>query len=716
MSIKLSIRTNILLRVYLAFGLILLFAGAVVFQLCRVQFAQGAKWKAMSSTLSTQYMNVEAGRGNIFADDGSLLATSVPEYELHMDMLAGGIADDDVFQEKVDSLASSLSHFFGDKSTREYAKLLRSARKDGDRYELIRRKVSFQELKEVRKFPIFNMGKYRGGLIVIQQNKRILPYRSLAARTIGYENENAKNAAGKPVAVGLEGAYADYINGENGKRLMQRMAGGVWKPVNNDDEIDPKEGADIISTIDVNFQDVAQEALKKQLIKSGADHGCVVLMEVATGEIKAIANYTRTKDGDYQERMNYAISESAEPGSTFKLASYMSLLDQHKIDTSSLVNVENGRYNVLNPRNGKIVLKIHDAEDPGTIISAKRAFEESSNVGAAKLVYAHYHSNPQEFTDKLYSYHLNERDGLQIPGEGAPRIKNPESKDWNKLQSLYQIAYGYESKLTPLQMLTFYNSVANNGKMIAPIFVSEIRELGNTVERFQARVINPKVCSDETLAKVRGMLEGVVQEGTGKLVIKNNLYSVAGKTGTAQIANGKLGYGAKTSHQASFCGYFPADKPKYSMIVVIQNPTIGSHLAAWVAGPVFRAIADRVYSSDLEMNQSVPLRFVGNTQLPKAKTGNRKAVQAVYNKLNIKPLYASNNTGVDTSNGLAFEENKISKNAVPEVTGMGLSDALYVLGNAGYRVAVRGAGTVVKQSVTGGSIIPKGSKIIIELQ
>ncbi|HEY4194392.1 MAG TPA: penicillin-binding transpeptidase domain-containing protein, partial [Mucilaginibacter sp.] len=340
MSIKLSIRTNILLRVYLAFGLILLFAGAVVFQLCRVQFVQGAKWKAMSNTLSTQYMNVEAGRGNIFASDGSLLATSVPEYELHMDMLAGGIVDDDVFQEKVDSLANSLSHFFGDKSAREYAKLLRTARKDGERYELIRRKVSFQELKEVRKFPIFNMGKYKGGLIVIQQNKRILPYRSLAARTIGYENENAKNAAGKPVAVGLEGAYADYINGENGKRLMQRMAGGVWKPVNNDDEIDPKEGADIISTIDVNFQDVAQEALKKQLIKSGADHGSVVLMEVATGEVKAIANYTRTKDGDYQERMNYAISESAEPGSTFKLASYMTLLDQHKIDTSTLVNVE----------------------------------------------------------------------------------------------------------------------------------------------------------------------------------------------------------------------------------------------------------------------------------------------------------------------------------------------------------------------------------------
>ncbi|MDB5024469.1 MAG: hypothetical protein JWP78_2224 [Mucilaginibacter sp.] len=712
-----GIRTNILLRVYLAFGLILLFAGAVVYQLCRVQFAQGAKWKAMSRTLSAQYINVEAARGNIFASDGSLLATSVPEYELHMDMLAGGIADEAVFQDKVDSLAAALSHFFGDKSAREYSKILREARKDGDRYQLIRRKVGFQELKEIRRFPIFNLGKYKGGLIVIEQNKRILPFRSLAARTIGYKNDNAKNADGKSVAVGLEGAYADYINGENGKRLMQRMAGGVWMPVNNDgSEIEPKEGADIISTIDVNFQDVAQEALKKQLIKSGASHGCVVLMEVATGQVKAIANYTLTKEGDYQERMNYAISESAEPGSTFKLASYMAAIDQHKIDTSSLVDVEHGSYDLINPRNGKVALKIRDAEDPGTIISAKRAFEESSNVAAAKFIYAHYHNNPQEFTDKLYSYHLNERNGLQISGEGAPRIKNPGSRDWNKLQSLSQMAYGYELKLTPLQMLTFYNAVANDGKMIAPIFVSEIRHLGNPIERFQARVINSKVCSDKTLAKVRGMLEGVVGEGTGHLVIKNNLYTVAGKTGTAQIANGKFGYGAKNSHQDSFCGYFPADKPKYSMIVVIHDPTIGSHLAAYVAGPVFRAIADRVYSSDLEMNQATPLRFVGHTQLPKAKAGNRKAVRQVYDQLNIKPLYASTNTAADTSGGLAFEENKYHKGAVPEVTGMGLSDALYELGNAGYRVSVHGSGTVVKQSVTGGSIIPKGSKIIIELQ
>jgi len=708
-----SIRTNILLRVYLAFGLILLFAGAVVVQLCRVQFVQGTKWKAMSKAMSTEYQNVEAARGNIFANDGSMLATSVPEYELHMDMLAGGIADDKIFYEKVDSLAYSLSHFFGDKSPREYARILRDGRRDSDRYQLIRRKVTYQELKEVRKFPIFNMGKYKGGLIAIEQNKRILPYHDLASRTIGYKNENASNSAGKGVAVGLEGAFSDYINGENGKRLMQRIAGGVWMPVNNgQEEIAPKEGADIISTIDVNLQDVAQAALKKEMLTSQAEHGCVVLMEVATGQVRAIANFTRTKDGDYLEKLNYAISDAAEPGSTFKLATYMTLLEQHKIDTSTRINVDGGKMHVI-PGNEKYT--VTDAElDRFHVISAKVAFEESSNVAAAKFVYDHFKDDPSDFTDALYSYHLNEPLDLQIPGEGHPLIKTPKSKSWSKL-TLPQMAYGYEEKLTPLQMLTFYNAVANNGKMIAPIFVKEIRRLNNTVEQFQARTINNKICSDETLNLVKGLLEGVVQEGTGKTYIKNPLYTVAGKTGTAQIANGKHGYGETKKHQASFCGYFPADHPKYSMIVVINDPK-GEYLAAKVAGPVFRAIADRVYASDLEMNQSQPMHYVGNTALPKAKLGNRKAVQEVFTKLNIKPLYASNTASVDTSGGVAPEESRLPKGAVPDVTGMGLSDALYVLGNAGYKVVARGSGAVVRQSVTGGSVIPKGSKITIELQ
>jgi cell division protein FtsI (penicillin-binding protein 3) len=706
-----SIRTNILLRVYLAFGLILLFALAVVIQMCRLQFVQGEKWKSMASKMSTRYEIVEATRGNILSEDGALLATSVPEYELHMDMFAGGIVEDKSFYSKVDSLAASLANLYPDHSERYYSRMLREARKDSSRYQLIRRKVTFQELKQIRKFPIFSMGKYKGGLIVQQQNKRILPFRSLAARTIGYKNENVKNP------VGLEGAYANYIDGENGRRLMQRIAGGVYVPVNDDeDEVTAKDGADIISTINVNFQDVAQKALKKQLDSIQADFGTVVLMEVATGEVRAIANFTRTKEGEYQEKFNYAIGAEAEPGSTFKLATYMTLLDQHKIDTSTKVDIQHGQYDMINPRNGRVFLHIRDAEDAGGVISAKRAFEESSNVGAVKLAYPFYVNNPREFTDALYRYHLNEKNQLQIPGEGQPLIKNPSSKSWNKLQSVAQMAYGYESKLSPLQMLTFYNSVANNGKEIAPIFVKEIRSMGNTVERFQARVINEKVCSDEALAKVKGLLEGVVLEGTGKTVIKNKLYSVAGKTGTAQIANGSLGYGAKDAHQASFCGYFPADHPKYSMIVVISNPRVGSHLAAWVAGPVFRKIADRVYASDLELNHPAPSHFVGNTTMPKIKQGNITAVKKVYSKLGIKPLYASANTGIDTSEGIPYDEEKYKAGTVPAVTGMSLSDALYALGNAGYKVGVKGSGVVTTQSITAGNAASKGTKIFIELQ
>jgi cell division protein FtsI (penicillin-binding protein 3) len=698
-----SIRTNILLRVYLAFGFIVLLAIAVIVQLGRVQFIQGEKWRSMSDSLSIRYVNVEAARGNIFAVDGSLLATSVPEYELRMDMLAGGIEDDQEFYSKVDSLAMHMSSFFKDKSAREYSRIFRNARKDRMRYLLIKRNVTFQELKKVRTFQIFKMGKYKGGLIAIQKNKRILPYRSLAARTIGYKNENVQNP------VGLEGAYADYINGESGKRLVHRIAGGVWMPVNEEEEIAPKDGADIISTIDVNYQDVAQDALKKQLIKSNAHHGTAILMEVATGEVRAVANYTKDADGEYREKFNYAIAGNQDPGSTFKVASFMALLEDNKVDTNTLVGT--GNYKIP----GHLIKDSHGSIG---VVSVRKAFQESSNAAIAQLVNTAYRDNQSAFTDHLYRWHLHEKMDLQIPGEAKPVIKSPKNKSWNKNMSLPQMAYGYEMQLTPLKMLSFYNAIANNGKYIAPIFVKEIRRLDNTVEKFEARVVNEKICSDVTLSKIQGMLEGVVSEGTGKRIIKSPLYKVAGKTGTAQVADGNRGYKAKRQYQASFCGYFPADNPKYSLIVVINDPKNGYYGAA-VAGPVFREIADKVYSSDLDINQNAPVHFVGNTQMPKSKAGYREATQLVYNKLGIKALYAANaeyvNT-IDTDNGIAMEEIKAEPGTVPSVTGMGMRDALYLLGNSGYKVLAKGSGTVVKQSVAGGSKIPKGSKIVIELQ
>jgi cell division protein FtsI (penicillin-binding protein 3) len=698
-----NIRDNILLRVYLSFGLIVLLAVAVVVRLCDVQFVEGHKWRAMADSLSTKYINIEAARGNIYSVDGSLLATSIPEYELRMDLFAGGIQNDGIFNEKVDSLAFKLSQFFKDKSAKDYSRYLRSARRDSVRYLLIKRKVGYQELKMVRTFPLYNIGKYTGGLIAIQQNKRIRPFKFLAARTIGYKNENVANG------VGLEGAYGNYINGESGKRLVQRIAGGVWMPVNDEAEVAPKEGADIISTIDINMQDLAQSALERQLKLSDADHGTVILMEVGTGEVRAVANYTRVSKGVYEEKFNYAIGGSQDPGSTFKLASYMALLEDNKVDTNTLVATGDGTYRIPSHT-------IKDSHGGIGTVTVMKAFEQSANTAVAKLVNMHYQDNPSQFTDHLYDIHMNEKLDLQIPGETKPVIKNPSFKSWNKNMTLPQMAYGYEMQITPLQMLAFYNAVANNGKYIAPIFVREIRRLGNPIEQFQSRVIADKICSEKTLKKLQAMLEAVVTRGTGKLM-GSPLYRVAGKTGTAQVADGNRGYGKKV-YQASFCGYFPADKPKYSIIVSINGPKNG-YYGATVAGPVFKEIADRIYASDMEMYNNIPEHLVGSTIRPEAKAGQSKAVKKVYNALGVKALYAAKSdyfNSVDTNNGIVYEEYNPIKGVMPNVNGMGLKDALYLLGNAGLKARVKGSGKVTNQSIAAGSKIGKGLLVQIDLQ
>ncbi|MGB4400642.1 MAG: penicillin-binding protein [Daejeonella sp.] len=698
-----NIRTDILLRVYIAFGLIVLLAFAVLFKLFHVQYVEGSKWRAMADSLSTRFANVEASRGNIYAVDGkSLLATSVPEYEIRMDLMAGGIEKDEVFYEKIDSLAAKLSSFFGDKSAKQYSRMLRNAREDKARYFLLKRDVTHQELKAIRKFPVFKMGRYKGGLISVQKNKRIMPFQSLAARTIGYKNENVQ-------PVGLEGAYSSYIDGESGKRLVQRIAGGIWMPVNQDIEIAPKEGADIISTIDVNMQDVAQRALKKQLIASNADHGTVVLMEVATGQVRAIANFSKVSEGVYKEKFNYAIAGNQDPGSTFKVASYMALLEDNKVDTNTLVGT--GTY----PIPGKIITDSHGSI--GTV-TVKKAFEESSNAAIAELINKAYKANQSAFTDHLYRWSLHEKLGLQIPGEAQPVVKNPSNKSWNKNMTLPQMAYGYEMQLTPLKMLSFYNAIANDGKYIAPIFVKEIKRLGNTVEQFTARVINEKICSDETLGKIQAMLEGVITEGTGKSIIESPFYRVAGKSGTAQVADGNKGYKAKRQYQASFCGYFPADNPKYSLIVVINDPKNG-YYGAQVSGPVFREVADRVYASDVSMYDGMKdEKLAGNINMPSAKAGQKKATQRVYKAFGIKTLFAANAeyVTVDTNKGVVNPEIRILEGSVPDVSGMGLKDALYVLGNSGLRPIVRGSGKVIKQSIVAGTRVGKDYPIVLELK
>jgi cell division protein FtsI (penicillin-binding protein 3) len=694
-----NIRQNILLRVYLSFGLIVLFAVAVLVRLGDVQFVEGQKWRAMADSLSTKYVTVDAARGNIYSVDGSLLATSIPEYELRMDTYAGGIADDKVFNSKVDSLGLAMSAYFKDKSAKEYSRYLRTARRDSSRYLLIKRKVGYQDLKAIRTFPLYNIGKHTGGLIAVQQNKRIRPFKFLAARTIGYKNENVANG------VGLEGAYGEYINGESGKRLMQRIAGGVWMPINDEAEVAPQEGADIISTIDINMQDLAQSALEKQLITYDAHHGAVILMEVKTGEIRAIANYTKVAKGEYKETFNYAIAGNQDPGSTFKVASYMALLEDEMVDTNSMIGT--GNYQIP----GKLIKDSHGSIG---VVTVKRAFEESSNAAIAQMVNTHYRDNQSKFTDHLYDWHLNEKMGLQIPGEAQPVIKSPKNKSWNKNMSLPQMAYGYEMNLTPLKMLSFYNAIANNGKYIAPIFVKEIRKLGNPIKQFEARVINDQIASPKTIKKMQAMLEGVFTNGTGK-TLASKFYRIAGKTGTAQVADANKGYRAKRQYQSSMCGYFPADNPKYALIVVINDPQ-GAYYAAAVAGPPFREIADRIYASDTEMYNKVSTHLVGNTVNPEAKAGPSKPIKKVYGALGIKALYASKVAKLDTNNGVSYEEFNTVKGIMPDIKGMGLKDALFLAGNAGLKTKVKGSGKVVAQSIVPGARIGKGLALILELQ
>ncbi len=699
-----NIRTDILLRAYLSFGLIVLIAVAVLAKLMHLQYVEGDEWRTMADSLSTRYVDVEAVRGNIFSDDGSLLATSVPEYDLRMDLLAPGIEDDDVFYSKVDSLASRLSGFFNDKSSAQYSRLLKDARKRRNRYHLIKRNVGHQELKQIREFPIFNLGKYKGGLIAERKNKRILPFTNLAARTIGYKIPT------EDVHVGLEGAYGEFIDGKSGKRLVQRIAGGVWMPVNREIEVAPVDGADIISTIDVNIQDMAQRALEKQMIASNADEGCVVLMEVETGEIRAVANFTKDTDGVYREKFNYAIAQGADPGSTFKVASYLVALDDGVIDTNSTIDIGNGTYKVPSHT-------IRDSHAPKkSLVTVKEGFQESSNVAVTKLINTYYGKSPAKFINKLHSWGLNKPLDLQIPGETDPVVKTPESRSWSKL-SLVQMAYGYELKLTPLQMLVLYNAIANDGKMVAPLFVKEIRHLGSTVQKFEARVINDQIASDEAIKKMQGMMESVMTDGTGKR-LQNKNFATAGKTGTAQIADGAAGYRSNRKYQSSFAGYFPAENPKYSMIVVIRNPRNG-YYGGTVAGPVFRELAEMVYANDLNLNDDFEhMRFVGNTEQPPSLKGSKASTLRVFEALGFKATYASAEPmqHIDTVKGVAFSDAEIQEGVVPDVSGMGLVDALYALENSGYRTVVRGKGKVVTQSLPAGQKVKAGGEIRIELR
>ncbi|MGB0402932.1 MAG: penicillin-binding protein [Salibacteraceae bacterium] len=688
---------NTIRRIYVVYFCLLALGLAIFSKASYIIFAEGSKWEQKALDHTLKYRKIDAIRGNIYATDGSLLATSIPKYEVRFDCNADAITDK-IFFDNLDSLSISLAQVLSKKSAGEWKDELISARNGGERYHFIAKKVSYTQLKKIRKFPLFNKGKYKGGFIYIQKNRREKPFQVLASRTIGYNRDNVK-------PVGLEGAYNKELSGVSGMRLMQKIAGGVWMPVNDDNEIEPKDGADIVTTLDMNIQDVAENALLEQLSKQEADHGCVVLMEVKTGEIKAIANLTRGKDGVYRERYNYAVGESTEPGSTFKLASLIAAMEDGYIDLNDSIETGKGVYKFYDQ-------KMYDSHRGGFgTITVQQVLEKSSNIGVAKIINDNYAKNPQKFIDRLYKMNLNQKLGLEIYGEGSPNIKSANDPTWSGI-SLPWISHGYEVMLTPLQILTFYNAVANGGVMVKPRFVQEIRNMGRPVKVMDPVIINPAICSKETVKKAQKMLEGVVENGTA-VNLKNANYKIAGKTGTAQIYNAKYGYKYDTqvSYQASFVGYFPADAPKYTCIVVVNAPSKNVYYGNLVAGPIFKDIADKVYSTSIKIHKELQpsTQYAASTPIPTSKNGNYKDLEKLFSELKIESKWKSKpGTWVATSTGtkdVKLYRRSMQPGIIPNVIGMDLKDAVYLMENMGLRVEFEGNGIIKEQTPSSGTKI-----------
>ncbi|HXB42117.1 MAG TPA: penicillin-binding protein [Bacteroidia bacterium] len=699
-------RNDILWRTYLVYIFMCVFALAIVYRIVQVQFIEGDMWREKAKQLTTAYVDIEASRGNIFDENGNLLATSLPYYEVGMDVNAPSLSKD-TFNKYVTPLSEELAQLFPDKSKKEFKKILRKARETKDRYIVLHRNVSYKDLLKIRKFPMLKKGA-RGGLAYIQTNKRERPFKILASRTIGYTMNEYK--------VGIEGAYDSILRGTSGKRLMQKVAADVWRPINDENEVDPKNGSDIYTTIDVNIQDVAENALLKALVKNDASQGCVVLMEVKTGEIRAIANLTRTDSGMYSERLNYAMGYPTEPGSTFKLASLLVALDDEYVDLDDKFYVGNGECMYYDK-------KVKDSHPPKkTELTVQEIFETSSNVGVTKIITQYYSKNPQKFVDKLLTFNLGKPLGLGIPGEGKPLVKSVRDKHWSGV-TLPQMSYGYEVLVTPLQTLTLYNAIANNGRMVKPRFIREIKTNGITVKKFTPEIIDEQIVKASTVRKARTMMEGVVERGTGK-GLNITAFKVAGKTGTAQMAvNGTYGTEGNHIYQSSFVGYFPAENPLYTCIIIISSPSKGVYYGGLVSGPVFKEIAEKVYSGSLDFQQEINDGKQFLTKAPEIIKGKKQDLDKVLTELNIpyknsgEGTWATNNKTDSTKITLQTVdvETQLKKGTMPNLSGMSAKDALFLLENNGLNVKIQGFGAVRKQSVEAGTKFYKGAQIVLTL-
>ncbi len=690
-------------RAFLIYALSGFFALLIIYKLFSIQFSEGEELREKALNLAVKYIDIQARRGNILAEDGSLLATSVPRFDLFVDLSPKTISQK-LFDDNIDSLSIYLSGFFKDKTANEYTKILKEERSKGNRYFRLGNNLDYFGMKEVSSFPIFNQGQYKGGLIVVQNDRREMPFDLLAKRTIGFIRDN--------YWVGIEGAYDSLLRGTDGKRLMKRISGKNWIPVDDQADIKSDDGKDILTTIDINLQDVAETALYTNLQKHDAHHGCVVLMEVETGEVKAIANLQKNSDGSYSEAYNFAIGESYEPGSTFKLISMMIALDDGEISLDDKINTGNGKF-----KYGKQTMTDSHEGGYGTI-SVRQAFELSSNIGISSIIVKAYGSNPGKFIEGLYKLGINKPLGLELKGEGIPYIKKPGDRYWSGV-SLPWMSIGYELKMTPMQILAVYNAVANNGKMMKPMFVKEIQYAGQTIEKFDPQVLNPAICSQKTVATVQSLLEGVVLRGTATN-LKNAVFPIAGKTGTAQISQGGSYKGSGgTEYYASFVGYFPADNPRYSCIVVVNKPKNSSYYGGSVAGPVFLEIAEKIFATQVEMRQQDTV--VAKNNDPGCMYSMLRSVNNMYSMLGVSLNERINAQPDDfiyinpASDSLQYRVVNQQGNRLINLKGMTAPDAIAYLEKNGMVVGLKGKGWVVSQSPRPGTPIKSGMKVTLNL-
>ena len=579
---------QIMYRSYLVALMLFIFSIILIGKLIHLQFSQGKKYRELASKRTLKNDIIQPSRGNIYADDGSIMATSIVSYEIRWD---AAVASKKNYQYHKNDLAKGLANII-DRDEHTILRKLDRAVARKNRYLLIAKGLTYSQQKKIKNLPLFELPSYKGGLIVEQQIVREHPLGKIAERTIGYEMQDKD---GKFLRVGLEGAFGQYLKGEEGRRLKQKIAGGQWKPINDNNEKEPTQGFDIHTTINVNAQDIAHSALLEQLERFEADHGCVVVMETSTGKVKAIANLGRTKLGTYYEKLNYAVGESHEPGSTFKLISIIAALEDKVVDENTLINTGNGELTFY----GKY--KVRDSKKGGYgAITAGKVLEVSSNTGIVKIIYENYKANPKKFVDRLFNMGINKTIGLPIKGEGKPKVPYPNDTDWDGLD-LPWMAYGYGVSMTPLQTLTFYNAIANSGEMVKPRFIEKIGAIGESPQQiFRREILNPSICSNSTIKKVKNMMFNVVDKEWGTANnIKDKDFAIAGKTGTCQVDYNRDD--KEVQYISSFVGYFPADKPKYSCIVVIHSPNkkLG-YYGSTVAAPVFKKIAKKIYTSTPE--------------------------------------------------------------------------------------------------------------------